>query len=320
LLIPSEVHSILDTNLVLQDIWYSSRKDTPTGLQGALKQSEYQVFMAVPVFQEVEPKLRELCRGDVEKQIALWRSTYAPYIRTVRLKEHAYQGDPLIQAMRDPDDVPTAQLYLFLLPEFLFSNDRKHLGDFPISQEIGQVSAAYRDIFEIRRGMQAASTLPLLGVAASSELWKAFRWLPPAVQVIIGGATVGALFFFRKPLTQKISDTLKHPETRRMFVEISELVARKMDQFSLANAYIQEQLPGASLPIRVLDHLIEILTVIDEPLSLDNIFYYLLARGYQPKGTSTSSKQYVLSLLKKHALFSSSSWELIESFSGYAAH
>lgn len=268
--------------------------------------------MAEPMFQEVEPKLRELCRGDVEKQITLWRSAYAPYIRAVRLKEHAYRDDPLIRAMRDPDDVPTVQLYLFLLPEFLFSDDRKHLGDFPISQEIGPVSTAYRDIIVIRRGMQAASTIPLLGIAASSELWKAFRWLPPVVQIIMGGTAVGAFFFFRKPLTQKISETMKQPGTRKMFAEISELVARKMDQFSLANAYIQEHLSVASLPMRVLDHLIEILTVVDEPPSLDDIFYYLLARGYQPKGTSSISKYYVLSLLKKYAFFSGSSWRLMK--------
>lgn len=83
--------------------------------------------------------------------------------------------------------------------------------------------------------------------------------------------------------------------------------------------------------MRVLDHLVEILTVIDEPLSLDDIFHYLLARGYQPKGTSASSKQYILSLLKKHAIFSGSSWRLVEtdvpqvptlveSFSGHATH
>jgi hypothetical protein len=64
--------------------------------------------------------------------------------------------------------------------------------------------------------------------------------------------------------------------------------------------------------MRVLDHLVEILTAIDEPLSLDDIFHYLLARGYQPKGTTDSSKQYVLSLLKEHAVFSGSSWRLIE--------
>lgn len=328
---PSKVCIILDTNQVLQDIWYSSRRDTKSALQDALKKSEYWVFMAEPVFQEVEPKLSELCRGDVDKQIALWRTAYAPYIWTVRLKENAYLDDPLIQAMRDPDDVPTAQLFLFLKPEFLFSDDKKHLGDFPISQEVGQVSAAYRDIIDIRRRMQAAGTLPLIGIAASSEIWKAFRRLPPLVQLILGGAAVGALLFFRTPLIQKISDTLKHPETRRMFKEISELAERKMNQLSQASTYIRERLPPTPLPMRVLDHLIEILTVIDEPLSLDDIFHYLLARGYQPKGTSASSKHYVLSLLKKHAIFSGSSWRLVEtdvpqvptlveSFSGHATH
>jgi hypothetical protein len=61
-----------------------------------------------------------------------------------------------------------------------------------------------------------------------------------------------------------------------------------------------------------LDHLVEILTVIDEPLSLEDVFQYMLARGYQPKGTSDSSKQYILSLLKKYAVFSGSSWRLPE--------
>ncbi|HEX6477925.1 MAG TPA: hypothetical protein VF043_03705 [Ktedonobacteraceae bacterium] len=156
---PSKLRIVLDRNQVLQD---------------ALQKPEYWVYMAEPVFQEVEPKLRILSRGDVDQQVALWWTAYAPNIWTVRLKENAYWNDPRIQAMRDSDDVPTAQLYLFLYPEFLFSED-KHLGDFPISREMGQVSAAYRDIIDIRFGMQAASSVPIIGISATSELWKAFR-------------------------------------------------------------------------------------------------------------------------------------------------
>jgi len=304
---PAQLRIVLDTNLVLQDIWYSSGKDTKTALQDALRKSEYWVYMAEPVFQEVERKLRELCRGDVDKQIALWRTAYAPNIWTVRLKENAYRDDPRIQAVRDSTDVPTAQLFLFLHPEFLFSDDKKHLGDFPISNELGPVSAAYRDIIDIHHGMQAVGVLPVMGIAASSELWKAFRRLPPLVQMILGGAAVGALLFFRIPLVQKASDTLKNPETQRIFEELSALAASKMSQLNQASKYIQERLPSEPLPMRVLDHIVEILTVIDEPLSLEDIFHYLLARGYQPKGTTDSSKQYVLSVLKKHAIFAGSS-------------
>lgn len=306
--LPSQLRIILDTNQVLQDIWYSSRRNTKSALQDALQKSEYWVFMAEPVFQEVETKLRELRRGDVDKQIALWRTAYAPNIWTVRLKKNAYQDDPFIQAIRDSDDVPTAQLYLFLLPEFLFSAD-KHLNDFPMSQELGQISAAYRDIVDIRQGMQAAGTLPVIGIAASSELWKAFRRLPPLAQFILGGAAVGTLLFFRTPLAQKVSNTLKDPETRRMFEAIITYVDSKMSQLSLASGYIQERLPPALLPMRVLDHLVEILTVIDEPLSLDDIFDYLIARGYQPKGTDAGSKRYVLSVLKKDSMFFNSFYE-----------
>ena len=142
---PSRLRIVLDTNQLLQDIWYSTRRDTNTALQDALQKSEYWVYMAEPVFQEVERKLRILSRGDVDKQVALWQTAYAPNIWAVRLKENAYRDDPLIQAMRDSDDVPTAQFFLFLHPEFLFSED-KHLADFPMSRELGQVSAAYRDI------------------------------------------------------------------------------------------------------------------------------------------------------------------------------
>lgn len=308
---PAQLRIVLDTNLILQDIWYSAGRDTKkTALQDALKKSEYWVYMAIPVFQEVERKLRELNRGNVDKQIALWRTAYAPNIWTVRLKENAYLGDPRIQAMRDPTDVPTAQLFLFLHPEFLFSDDKKHLGDFPIRKELGEISSAYRDIIDIQHGMQAAGVLPVMGVAASSELWKAFRRLPTLVQMILGGAAVGALLFFRTSLIQKISNVMKNPETQKVLGELSDLAASKISQLNLASKYIQERLPPASMPMRVLDHIVEILTVIDEPLLLEDIFHYLLARGYQPKGTINSSKQYVLSLLKKHAISSGSVWHL----------
>lgn len=308
---PSRLRIVFDTNQVLQDIWYSSRRDTKSALQDALLKDEYWVFMAEPVFQEVEEKLIERRRGDVDKQVALWRTAYAPHIWTVRLKENAYRDDPLIREMCDSDDVPTAQLYLFLLPEFLFSED-KHLNAFPKSREYGQVSAAYRDILEIRNQIQAASILPVAGIAATSEAWKAFRRLPPLAQLILGGAAVGALLFFRTPLVQKVSNALKNPETQRVMGEISARLESKMSQLNLASEYLQERLPAAAPPMCVLDHLVEILTVIDEPLSLDAIFQYMVARDYQPKGTSDSSKQYVLSLLKKYAVFSGSSWQLVE--------
>src|SRR5260370_35704106 len=132
---PSRLRVVIDTNQLLKDIWYSVPRDNKkTALQDLLQKDEYWIFMAEPVFQEVEEKLIELRRGDVDKQIALWRTAYVPYILTVRLKEDAYQDDPIIREMRDPDDVPTAQLYLFLLPEFLFSED-KHLNPLPKSNE-----------------------------------------------------------------------------------------------------------------------------------------------------------------------------------------
>ena len=135
----------------------------------------------------------ERCRGDVDKQIALWRTAYVPYIRTVRLKEDAYPDNPVIREMRDSDDVPTAQLYLFLLPEFLFSED-KHLNALPKSHEYSQVSAAFRDILKIQNEMRAVGALPVIGVAATSELWKAFCRLPLLIQAILGGVVLTAWF------------------------------------------------------------------------------------------------------------------------------
>jgi hypothetical protein len=281
--LPSRLRIVIDTNQILKDIWYSSRNNTQTALQDLLQKDEYWDFMAEPVFQEVEEKLIELRRGDVDKQIALWRTAY----------------------------VPTAQLYLFLLPEFLFSED-KHLNALPKSREYSKVSVAFRDILEIRNEMRAVGALPMIGIAATSELWKAFRRLPLLVQAILGGAALGALLFYRRPLIEKVSNTLKNPETQRAIEEISNHLGSRASQLNLASAYIQERLPAAVQPSRVLDHIIEILMVIDEQLSLDAIFQYMIARGYQPKGTSDSSKQYVLSLLKKHAVFSGSSWRLVE--------
>lgn len=309
---PSRLRVVIDTNQLLKDIWYSAlRENKKTALQDLLQKDEYLVFMAEPVFQEVEEKLIELHRGDVDKQIALWRTAYVPYIWTVHLKEDAYRDDPVIQEMRDSDDVPTAQLYLFLLPEFLFSED-KHLNALPKSHEYSKVSAAFRDILKIQNEMRAVGTLPVIGIAATSELWKAFRRLPLVIQAILGGAALGALLYYRRPLAEKISSTLKNPETQRTIKEIGNHLGSRLSQLDQASKYIEERLPDVLPPMRVLDHLIEILTVIDEPLSLDDIFDYLLACGYQPKGTNASSKRYVLSLLKEHAVFSGSSWRLIE--------
>ncbi len=228
---PSKLRVVIDTNQILQDIWYSIRKNTQTALQDLLQKDEYWVFMAEPVFQEVEEKLIELRRGDVDKQVALWRAAYAPYIWTVCLKENAYRDDPVIQAMRDSDDVPTAQLYLFLLPEFLFSED-KHLNALPKSREYSQVSAAFRDILEIRNEIRAAGVLPIAGIAATSELWKVFRRLPLLIQAILGGAALVTLLYYRRPLIQKVSNTLKNPETQRVVEELSGRIEAKMKKLN----------------------------------------------------------------------------------------
>jgi len=54
---PSRLRVVIDTNQLLQDIWYSSGKNTKSALQDALQKDEYWVFMAELVFQEVERKL-----------------------------------------------------------------------------------------------------------------------------------------------------------------------------------------------------------------------------------------------------------------------
>src|SRR6266566_2108086 len=159
--------------------------------------------------------------------------------------------------MCDSDDVPTAQLYLFLLPEFLFSED-KHLNALPKSREYSQVSAAFRDIIKIRNEMRAAVTLPIVGIAATSELWKAFRRLPLLVQAILGGAALGALLCYRTPLIQKASNVLKSPETQRIIEEMSDHLGSRTSQLNSASAYILERLPAAVPPSRVLDHIVEI--------------------------------------------------------------
>lgn len=85
-----------------------------------------------------------------------------------------------------------------------------------------------------------------------------------------------------------------------------------MNQHAHASSFLLERLPVAPRPMRVLDHLIEIISVIDEPLPLDEIFHYLLARGYEPQGSLENLKQYVYSLLKKHTIYTNSSWRLTE--------
>ena len=169
--------------------------------------------------------------------------------------------------------------------------------------------------WDIRRELQAISFLPLAGIAVSSEIWKAFRRFPPLVQVILGGAAIGAMLYVGPSFMQKVSTILKNPETQRMLETMSTYTQRKISQLDQASEYIQERLPPPSLPMCISDHLVEILTVIDEPLLLEDIFLYLIARGYQPKGTSANSKRYVLSVLKKHAMFTGSSWQLVETSS-----
>lgn len=132
------------------------------------------------------------------------------------------------------------------------------------------------------------------------------------VQVVLGGATIGALLYFGTSLMQKVSTILKDPETQKMLETMSIYTQNKISQLDQASEYIQERLPPTSQPMYISDHLVEILTVLDEPLLLEDIFLFLLARGYQPKGTSDNSKRYVLSVLKRHAMFTGSSWQLVE--------
>lgn len=299
---PSKLRVVLDANVILQSIWKHDLDGSPPAFQTALLMSEFWAFMAEPIAEEVERNLREKPRGNYEKQIDLWRTEYLPKISVIHLRSNAYSTDPRIQNLlkRDRSDVPTAQLVLFLNPDCFFTQDND-FQDFDRHGNSGEISAAFRDSIAINREINAVWMFQSAGITVSSEIWKAFRRLPPIIQALLGGATIGALLVVGPSLQQKLIDGLRNPNIQEFIRSRGTKIQERMNQLDHATKYLDENLPPKPPAMGVHDHLIEIFSVIDTPLLIEEIHWRLLARGYQPKGPT--SQHYVLSVLRKHAIF-----------------
>lgn len=124
--------SVLDTNIVLNDLRSALKSERPTALQIAAHLGAVRCFAATRVRDEVEEKIDTLApawQWDPLQARDVWRRDYQ-FIRFIDPEGIPLRSRRVAELMaRDPDDVPTAQLIELIKPDVNFPLDR-HLHTF----------------------------------------------------------------------------------------------------------------------------------------------------------------------------------------------
>ena len=138
---------VFDTNMLLNDIKYTFKKQCQTALLPGAKLGGVKVFASVSVRDEMPRKIKELMPQwgiDPQEALRMWETEYAPWIRFVNPSDMSLISDRLTALeRRDPTDLQTGQLIELVHPHAVISNDPDLAPFGTLSQYSARVTCAY---------------------------------------------------------------------------------------------------------------------------------------------------------------------------------
>ncbi len=318
---------VLDANAILRDISYAARSGRRTALQEAARLGGVRFYASTAVRDEVTEKLREegefadyarragLDRGEAMR---LWREDYAPWITFLDPSELPWSPAVGALALRDRDDVPTAQLVEFLHPDTVLSSDKDLEGFGALAGELSVVTLAYRDGSRrdiARTGVAVGGSVTVsVAYAALRPLLALSRRVWPALAPIVVVAGIGAVLHpaSRRYLAGRASRVSLSGVARaagvvwelvRAYGELEAQAGRSRLRLAAAAAGATRGLPP---PSRALGYLVLVLATAPAPLSPAQISRRMVAAGYEPRGMRPDL--YVAALLRGHPRLFEKTW------------
>jgi hypothetical protein len=299
---------VFDADLLLSDLKYTMTRGYLSGLALTMRTGLLRSFAAMSVWHEVMQKTEEKApkfHWDPPQARNAWLRDYAPWIDFVETSSLPRYPRILEGARRDPHDIQTAQLVVFLSPDLFFSRNRRHYpGLRALDERWAEVTRACRDQ-TVRDVLFLESTLTgsvitALGIAGVQGLVSGLARLDR--RILVGLGLLGALAFI-------------HPTPRRILLsrgpEIGmalgkglyravEIWAEQMAVWDALASEAERVLAGyrrtGEHPPYVRERAATVLARADTPMSLGEIQARMVPWG----STRPNDVAYIRRVLRKH--------------------
>jgi hypothetical protein len=185
---------VADANVFFQD----SRRYAETGFTILTFLARHEVITLLTC-EHVADRLPELILEraiDPRAQLRVWRETYLPLIRFVRVPDSMCAGHPQVEAIIDPEDRPFARLAIATAPGLLLTRDH-HFTDVGLgTEEWADALKLVGDLVELDAAVYggAHTALMLSRVAGLLTQW-AWRMAVANPLISLAAAGLGLLLF-----------------------------------------------------------------------------------------------------------------------------
>lgn len=228
---------VVDTNQLLRDVGYCSRRGQRTVLVNVANSGALRILCPRHVVDEIDEhaaKFSRLAKVTQQQFVDTWLRSYLPVLRIVDPIPRSALTDPELDRVhelerKDPDDVPAARLAL-ATRAVLLSEDEALLE--AVYGELGPKRDLRRWVHHLKAGGDASELAALLeGGAALLRLagtGGAAALRSPIGAAFVGSITAGLLVgYFRAPATER-------SKLRRGFSDVGGVVVEVLEEFERA--------------------------------------------------------------------------------------
>jgi len=295
---------VFDTNMLLNDIKYTFKKQHQTALLPGAKLGGVKVFASVNVRDEMPRKIKELMPQwgiDPQEALRMWKTEYAPWIRFVNPSDMPLISDRLMALeRRDPTDLQTGQLIELVHPHAVISNDPDLAPFGTLSQYSAKVTCAYlekgkREVLVIYFNATGLLALQLTATA----LYSLMAWLRKVDKLILMGillplAVAGGAVWLYSPSRTWLQERFRavKPGIQAAFWHVLDGLQPVMEDYmrlkreaEKAHDILAQSRRLTEPPITVRDYASRILSRAVGPLSAAELSRRMQKQGYVPRGT-----------------------------------
>lgn len=322
---------VVDTNIILKDLGYLCRTGRQTTLLAEADRGFVRLMVTPQIMDEVTehiPRYAKNVRISPEVMFSRWLE-YQQSL-TVIDPPRSNSAPVMSLSLRDPDDVPTAELVELLAPELTLSSD-KDLQDLGFSQEgdwlphVRHLSKVVeRDAVSITVRVGGAilimgaseAALSLLNTAlwAIRRIPKRILWalLASLAAVLLMPGTRQRIASFLKGLLAKGGE--RSPAVSQAFKDFVSAMQTKHTEWRQAEAFLSEHRKhGGVTPSNLRGYAIRVLAHSPHHLTAEEIVRDAQVMGYQPRGPGSS--KYLRTILREDRIFYSPDgqrWSVVE--------
>lgn len=290
---------VIDTNILVQEISKTVKSGEITALIRAVRIGTLRLYAATALLEEVPRKIYELVaegklKFDPERGCQIWESIFIPHIHFLDPFGLLQPSKRIIDlTLRDPTDVPTAQLIELLRPSIVLSEDNDLKAFDPFPEPWTKITCAYRDQGERDVLLVNISLGGRFVVSFNIELLQwvvaTFAKMDKRLLLAIGVALGAALAFpqgrhLLRKLVQSLASLVQNELVRKYLLEIASTFVAVNGRAQEAKQFFLQHEREVTQLLRALDYILLVLSRAEGTLSVQEVTRRMIDFGYQPRG------------------------------------